>query len=121
MRPAIVTALSVPGEHDVPVWAGVATLVGVILALRAASAAYASEREGKPQRSHKEATAWMFGFAALIFASLGTAGGLWGIAGGAGWKFIIASIVIAFAVSKCIVRRKELRHQARKWRVWFRK
>ena len=101
----------------VAVWAGLATLIGLLLGVLAAAAAYESEQPKTKDRG-KRATAWALGFAALFFASLGGAIGLGGLAGDAGWWFLVSALGITILVAGIIIWRKQLRDYARQWRVF---
>jgi hypothetical protein len=107
---------SIAGEHDASVAAGVATLIGVLLGVLAAAAAYDSARR---EKLGGKSTAWALGFAALFFASLGTAGGLWSLAGSTGLIFVITALVLTVIIASSIIWRKQLRRQVCKWRIWF--
>jgi MFS family permease len=106
------TVAAVVGEQDATVWAGLATLIGLLLGVLAAAAAYESE-QAKTKDRGKRATAWALGFAALFFASLGGAIGLGGLAGDAGWGFLVSALGITILIAGAIVRRGQLRRYAR--------
>jgi hypothetical protein len=98
----------VPWEHPVAVGAGVAALVSVLLGLIATGSAYRKEWRKKRKKKPKVSAAWTLGFAALIFASVGTVGGLWALAGKTGWVFLTSAIIIFAVVASVIL-----------WGKWF--
>lgn len=65
-----------------------------------------SKRDGRKQ-SQQERNAWRLGFAAFVFASLGTTAGLWSLSGAIGRGFLIAGLVITVITAGLIIWRKQ--------------
>ena len=107
----------VRGEDDASLIAGLATLVGLLLGVIAVAAVYETNKDQKDKRSPGEARTWALGFAALFFASFGTAGGLWDVSGRGGRAFIIVALVVTVLVTGVIIWGKQLRRHATERRV----